>query len=103
MLHDEGYHVELAEDGIDALIPIGRYKFDLILLDINMPKMDGYQLLEKMKEENIDTPVILLTAREKEEDEIKGLKLGAVEYIRKPFSKDILLLKIKGLLKNLKN
>jgi len=99
MLQDEGYRVELAEDGIDALIPLGRNKYDLILLDISMPKMDGYQLLEKMKEENIDTPVIFLTARDKEEDEIKGLKLGAVAYIRKPISKDLMLLRIKKLLK----
>ena len=103
MLEDEGYRVEQAEDGIDALIPLGRNKYDLILLDISMPKMDGYQLLEKIKEENIDTPVIFLTAKDKEEDEIKGLKLGAVAYIRKPFSKELLLLRIKKLLKNGKN
>jgi predicted GH43/DUF377 family glycosyl hydrolase len=103
ILREEGYHVEVAEDGIDALIPLGRNKYDLLLLDINMPKMDGYQLLEKIKEENILTPVMFLTARDSEEDEIKGLKLGAVEYIRKPFSTHILLLKIKGLLKNSKN
>jgi|GEM_PF-7979 len=103
ILREEGYRVEVAEDGIDALIPLGRNKYDLLLLDINMPKMDGYQLLEKIKEENILTPVMFLTARDSEEDEIKGLKLGAVEYIRKPFSTHILLLKIKGLLKNSKN
>jgi predicted GH43/DUF377 family glycosyl hydrolase/CheY-like chemotaxis protein len=103
MLEDEGYRVEQAEDGIDALIPLGRNKYDLILLDISMPKMDGYQLLEKMKEENIDTPVIFLTAKDKEEDEIKGLQLGAVAYIKKPLSKDLLLLRIKKLLKNGEN
>ena len=103
ILREEGYRVEVAEDGIDALIPLGRNKYDLLLLDINMPKMDGYQLLEKIKEENILTPVMFLTARDSEEDEIKGLKLGAVEYIRKPFSTHILLLKIKRLLKNSKN
>ena len=103
ILREEGYHVEVAEDGIDALIPLGRNKYDLLLLDINMPKMDGYQLLEKIKEENILTPVMFLTARDTEEDEIKGLKLGAVDYIKKPFSTHILLLKIKKLLKNSKN
>lgn len=103
ILEDEGYRVEQAEDGIDALIPLGRNKYDLILLDITMPKMDGYQLLEKIKEENIDTPVIFLTAKDKEEDEIKGLRLGAVAYIRKPLSKELLLLKIKKLLKDEEN
>ena len=63
--------------------------------------MDGFQLIEKMKKESINTPVIFLNDKEKEEDEIKGLELGAVEYINKPISKEILLLRIKNLLKNL--
>jgi len=101
ILQDAGYRVEIAVDGIDALIPLGRGKFDLIILDINLPQMDGFQLIEKMKKESIDTPVIFLNEKESEEEEIKGLELGAVEYIKKPISRDILLLRVKNLLKNL--
>lgn len=101
ILQDAGCLVEIAVDGVDALIPLGRGKFDLIILDISLPEMDGFQLIGKMKEERINTPVIFLSSKESEEEEIKGLELGAVEYLNKPISKEILLLRIKKLLKNL--
>jgi predicted GH43/DUF377 family glycosyl hydrolase len=101
ILEDAGYRVEIAVDGVDALIPLGRGKFDIIILDVNLPQMDGFQLIEKMKQESINTPVIFLTGNESEEGEIKGLELGAVEYIKKPISRDILLLRINKLVKNL--
>jgi len=101
MRRDGDYRVGVAKDGIDALIHIGRDKLDLIILDIQIPKMDGFQLFEKIKEKNIKTPVCFLTAKDNEEDEIRGLKLGAVEYIKKPVSKEILLLRIKKIIERL--
>jgi len=98
ILQDSDYHVEIAVDVIDALIPIGTGKFDLIIIDINMPQMNGFQLIEKIKKESIDTPVIFLTGKKNRKDEIKLLELGAVEYIEKPVSKDKFLLVIEKVL-----
>ena len=75
----------------------GRY--DIILLDIMLPKMNGYDVLAKIREEKIATPVILLTARNQTSDKVKGLDLGADDYIAKPFSTSELLARIRALLR----
>jgi CheY-like chemotaxis protein len=99
ILEKEGYTVTLAGDGIEALMQIGRQRFDLILSDINMPNMDGIQLLEVKNQKKLKIPIILLTADNTEECEKKCLELGALDYIKKPVKKDILLLRIKKALK----
>lgn len=99
ILKTEGYEVEVAPDGIIALMQIAKEKFDLILSDIAMPNFDGYQLLEYMKQNNIEIPVVFISGYTSEEDEIKGLKLGAVEYIKKPIDKELLLLRLQKILK----
>lgn len=99
ILKKEGYEVELAPDGIIALMQIAKEKFDLILSDIAMPNFDGYQLLDYLKQNDIDIPVVFISGYTSEEDEIKGLKMGAVEYIKKPIEKDILLLRLEKILK----
>jgi predicted GH43/DUF377 family glycosyl hydrolase len=100
ILKGAGYDVDVAPDGIVALMKIGKYKFDLILSDISMPNFDGYQLLDFLNVHDIKIPVVFISGRTNETDEIKGLKMGAVEYIHKPIIKDILLLRLDIILKS---
>lgn len=102
LLEKSGYSVTVAEDGIDALLRMSETQFDLILSDINMPNLDGFKLIEIKNQKGIDTPVMLLTASESTEDEIRGYELGAVDCIKKPIQKEILLLRVKALTKRQK-
>jgi DNA-binding response OmpR family regulator len=95
ILEERGYEVIVAADGVDALMALGKMNFDLIVCDINMPNMDGFKLLEFLNQKDILIPVIFVTIREDVEDEIKGLALGAKDYIRKPINRDLLLLRIR--------
>lgn len=90
--------VETACDGQEALEMIEEQHYDLVVLDVMMPQMDGWSVLREIKKEK-DIPVLMLTARSEESDEIFGLELGADEYIRKPFSPKILMARIAMLLK----
>lgn len=100
LLEPEGYHINTATDGIDALHEISKAKYDLILSDISMPNFSGYQLLAFMQQKNIDIPVVFLSRHVTTEDEIKGLKMGAVEYLKKPVQPDLLLLRLQKLLQH---
>ncbi len=93
-LKNEGYEIEVANDGIAGEKAIDEKKFDLIILDVMMPKKDGWSLLRKIKN-NDDTPVIMTTARGEEEDRIFGLELGAVDYMVKPISMKELILRVR--------
>jgi len=99
ILKSDGYDVEIAPDGITALMEIFKEKFDLILSDIAMPNLDGYQMLEYMKNNNIEIPVIFLSGHTGTEYEDKGLRMGAAEYIKKPIDPKLLLLRIDKILK----
>ncbi len=99
ILRAGGYEVEIAPDGIVALIQISKGKFDLILSDIAMPNFDGYQLLDYINDKNIKIPVVLLSGFTSKEEEAKGLKMGAIEYIKKPVDREVLLLRIENILK----
>lgn len=94
-LENRGYEVTIAGDGVDALLVLGKQTFDLILSDLNMPNLDGFKLMEMMIQKGIRAPVIFLTAQTEEEAEQKCLALGAVDYIKKPFKKDILLMRVE--------
>jgi two-component system OmpR family response regulator len=96
-LHD--YVVELCRDGILGLAAFRREKFDICLLDVMMPNMDGFTLAEEIRNIDLDVPLFFLSARNLKEDLINGYKLGADDYITKPFDSDVLLLKIKAILK----
>lgn len=98
ILKTAGYEVEIAPDGIVALMQIAQQNFDLILSDIAMPNVDGYQLLEYINQNNIDIPVVFISGHTSEEAEIKGLQMGAVEYIKKPIDKDLLVLRLNNIL-----
>ncbi len=101
ILIKEGYQVEIASDGIDALMYIAKEHFDLIISDIRMPNLDGFQLMEQMNKKEIKIPVILITGYHNHEYELKSRKLGAVDYIKKPVNRKLLIDKLKKLLKNI--
>jgi two-component system OmpR family response regulator len=86
-------------DGLSALSSIRRDRFDLLILDINMPKLDGLSLLEKIRNEGSETPAILLSARGERLDINQGLKIGADDYMTKPFSIEELVLRVRAILK----
>ncbi len=98
LLKSEGYDVEVASDGVIALMQITKEKFDLILSDIAMPNLDGYQMLEYLKSNNIDIPLIFLSSHTDPEYEAKGLRLGAAEYIKKTANKKVILTSIEKIL-----
>lgn len=101
LLKNAGYKVTAAEDGVEALMHLGSKKFDLILSDVDMPNLDGFKLLEMASQKGITAPILFVTARTDETDEIRGLELGAVDYIKKPIKKEILLMRVKKALDNL--
>ncbi|TMM56856.1 response regulator [Maribacter algarum] len=98
ILLEEGYDILHVKDGLKAIHELNKNEYDLILSDIRMPNLDGYQLLEFIKEQSIEIPVVFISTFNSVEDEIKGLELGAVEYIRKPAKNDVVKLRIKNIL-----
>lgn len=97
-LVEDGYGVTLAEDGLDGLSKFQSGRYDLVLLDIMMPKIDGFAVCELIRKSS-DLPIIILSALDEEEYQIKGLELLADDYITKPFSMPVLLRKIANLLR----
>src|SRR5882757_11374432 len=93
------YDVTLERDGRLGLAAFQREKFDLCLLDVMMPNMDGFTLAEEIRDVDPDIPLFFLSAKTMKEDVIQGYKLGADDYITKPFDSEVLLLKIKAILK----
>lgn len=94
-LEEENYKVTTANNGLDGLTIFQNNSFDLVLLDWMLPKMNGLEVCQKIREINLKTPIIFLTARDTIQETIEGLKNGANDYIRKPFSFDELTERIK--------
>lgn len=95
----EGYEVVCAENGRQAIRLFQEQHFDLILLDVMMPELDGFQVCEQIRLTNLEVPILFLTAKEATEDRILGLKRGADDYLTKPFHLEELLLRVQNLLK----
>ena len=95
----EDYKVMWAKDGREALKLFEENKFDLIILDIMLPYFNGFEIAQKVRETQPQMPILMLTARTQIEDRVKGLELGADDYLTKPFHLKELLLRIKGMLK----
>ena len=95
-LISENYRVKYEQDGISAINTILSEEFDIILLDIMLPGLDGLEVCKRIRYEKVNTPVIILTAKETEIDKILGLELGADDYVSKPFSMPELLARIKA-------
>lgn len=98
-LEFEGYSVDLAEDGAEGLDKILKTSYDLIIMDVMMPKMSGLDACKKAREAGIEAPILLLTAKSEEIDKVIGLELGADDYVTKPFSLRELLARIKAILR----
>ncbi len=95
----EGYDVDVAGDGEKGLKKILEGKHDLVLLDVMLPEMSGFDVCKNAREEGIRTPIIMLTAKGEEIDKVLGLELGADDYITKPFSLRELLARVKAVLR----
>lgn len=98
-LKQAGFQVTLASDGREAYQKIHNETFDLIVLDVMLPGMDGVELCRTVRKEGVETPIILLTAKSEEYDKVIGLELGADDYMTKPFSPRELIARIKAILR----
>jgi heavy metal response regulator len=98
-LTETGYVVNVARDGSDGLEYALAYEYDAIVLDIMLPKMNGLEVLRELREKRVKTPVLLLTARERVDDRVRGLDLGADDYLVKPFAFPELLARLRALLR----
>jgi len=99
LLTSDGHEVVLAADGVEALIIHRGQRADLIVLDVRMPLADGFEVLQSLREDGDNVPVLLLTAESAEVDRIQGFTLGADDYVVKPYSHTELRLRVKALLK----
>ncbi|MBN1597972.1 MAG: response regulator transcription factor [Bacteroidales bacterium] len=102
-LEFEGYIVDTAEEGNTGLEKLLQNKYDLILLDVMLPNISGFDICKTARKEGITTPIIMLTAKGEEIDKVLGLELGADDYITKPFSLRELLARIKAILRRTKS
>lgn len=98
-LEEESYAVDVADDGAQGYEMASTTTYDLVILDLMLPKMDGFQVLAKIRNDGTETPVLILTARDQVDDRVKGLDLGADDYLPKPFAFTELLARVRALLR----
>src|SRR5919107_1554771 len=96
-LREEGYGVDLARDGDEATMLAHVTEYDVILLDVVLPKKNGFQIASELRREGRTTPILMLTSRDAVEDVVRGLDAGADDYLAKPFRFDVLLARIRAL------
>lgn len=99
ILQNNGYTVTLAPDGREGLEKFQQGKFDIIILDVMMPHLDGFALAKEIRKSDVSVPIVFLTAMSLKENVIEGFKSGADDYIAKPFSMEELLLRLEGILR----
>lgn len=98
-LEIEGYDVATAATGREGILQARSYRPDLVILDLMLPEMDGFEVLKALRADGIETPVLVLTARGEEVDKVRGLRLGADDYVTKPFGLMELLARVEALLR----
>ena len=98
-LEAEGYEAEIAHDGETALEMIDRSAFDAVVLDVMLPGIDGFTVAKSLREKKNFTPILMLTARSRPEDVLKGFEAGTDDYLPKPFDLEIFIARLKGLLR----
>lgn len=98
-LEADGIYADVAHDGSDGLWRARESKYDAIVLDIMLPEMNGYEMCRTLRSEEIWTPILFLTAKEGEFDEVEGLELGGDDYLRKPFSHAVLSARLRALVR----
>jgi DNA-binding response OmpR family regulator len=96
-LTEEGHNVTLASDGPEALATATNCSFDVIILDVMLPRMDGFAVARRLRSQRNQTPILMLTARDSAKDLIHGLDIGADDYLTKPFSLEILFARVRAL------
>jgi DNA-binding response OmpR family regulator len=96
-LREEGHTVVCAGDGMEALPLLREHEFDVVIMDVMMPRMNGFEMASQMRAENNYTPLLMLTAKDTVPDIVQGLDLGADDYMTKPFSFEELLLRLRAL------
>lgn len=97
LLHNAGYYCEIVHDGCDAMDYVEAVPYDLIILDVVLPRLDGFEVVKRMRDKGINAPVLMLTARSTVPDKVAGLNAGADDYMTKPFSADELLARVKAM------
>ncbi len=95
-LRGNGYSVDLADDGEKALFLLREHPYDLAIVDIGLPKIDGFELIRTVRTEKVECPILILTARERWQEKVEGLDAGADDYLTKPFHNEELLARIKA-------
>lgn len=98
-LEDEKYAVDVAEDGQEGYLTAQASDYDVIIMDVMMPEMDGFEVVKKLREDGNSTPILMLTAKSEVEDTVAGLDFGADDYLAKPFNFEVLLARIRALLR----
>lgn len=99
LLQQHGYSVDLADNGEHALFLIKEYNYDLAIIDIGMPKLDGFEVIKKARQADITCPILILTARDRWQEKVEGLDAGADDYLTKPFHDEELLARAKALIR----
>ncbi len=99
VLRDSGYSVDVAPDGLNADSAVGMNAYDLLILDLGLPKLDGLDVLKRIRSRGQTIPILILTARDRLEDRVRGLDLGANDYITKPFELPELEARIRALIR----
>jgi DNA-binding response OmpR family regulator len=97
IIEGEGYETDMANDGMEGLVKASGNEYDVIVLDVMLPKMNGFEVIKILRNQNISIPTLLLTARENVNDRVTGLDSGADDYMTKPFSKEELLARVRAL------
>lgn len=99
LLRNHGYSVDLADDGAKALFLLQEHPYDLAVVDVGLPVVDGFDVIRKSRADGVECPMLILTARERWQEKVEGLDAGADDYLTKPFHNEELLARIKALIR----
>lgn len=98
-MQSQGFSVDLADDGEKALYQLKEYNYDLAIIDVGLPSIDGFEVVKQARASDISCPIIILTARDRWQEKVKGLESGADDYLTKPFVHEELLARVKALIR----
>jgi two-component system response regulator PhoP len=99
LLQQNGYSVDLADDGAKALFLLREHTYDLAIIDIGLPVIDGFEVIQKARKNDVSCPILILTARDRWQEKVEGLDAGADDYLTKPFHNEELLARINALIR----
>ncbi|HCA76490.1 MAG: DNA-binding response regulator [Alteromonadaceae bacterium] len=99
LFQQQGFSIDLADDGEKALFQLKEVNYDLAVIDIGLPKLDGFDVIRQARSSDVSTPVLILTARDRWQEKVEGLDAGADDYLTKPFHNEELLARVKALIR----